>query len=152
MFISNTALLLPVNHGKCLFISLVVQWTIQLIGRPIQMGKKRLNPRTACPMAEQIYPLTFEGRESNPRMLGGSGVLNTPLPATKLIDSYLLILTIPYDLLIQWNSYILFLPWFLQLIARKYWHRLMRISISEADNWSNLRSYMDKEVHCMDNV
>ena len=30
-------------------------------------------------MAEQIYPLTFEGRESNPRMLGGSGVLNTPL-------------------------------------------------------------------------
>ena len=30
-------------------------------------------------MAEQIFPLTFEGREFNPRMLGGSGVLNTPL-------------------------------------------------------------------------
>ena len=30
-------------------------------------------------MAEQIYPLTFEGREFNPRILGGLGVLNTPL-------------------------------------------------------------------------
>ena len=36
-------------------------------------------------MAEQIYPLTFEGRESNPRMLGGSGVLNTPLNVCALI-------------------------------------------------------------------
>ena len=30
-------------------------------------------------MAKQIYPLIFEGRKFNPRMLGGSGVLNTPL-------------------------------------------------------------------------
>ena len=30
-------------------------------------------------MAEQIYPLTFEGREFNPQMLGGSVVLKTPL-------------------------------------------------------------------------
>ena len=33
-------------------------------------------------MAEQIYPLTFEGRELNPRMLGGLGELNTPLCST----------------------------------------------------------------------
>ena len=30
-------------------------------------------------MAEQIYPLTFEGWEFNPQMLGGSVVLKTPL-------------------------------------------------------------------------
>ena len=49
--------------------------------KPEEIGKK-LNPQTACPMAEQGYLLTFEGREFNRRMLGGSGVLNTPLPIT----------------------------------------------------------------------
>ena len=75
---SNTVLILPVNHGKCFFISLVVPWTLQLIGKPMEIGKK-LNPRTACSTAEQIYPLAFEGRRFNTWMLGGSGVLNTPL-------------------------------------------------------------------------
>ena len=42
-------------------------------------------------MAEQIYPLTFESREFNPRKLGGLGVLNTPLlflPYTKKRPTY----------------------------------------------------------------
>ena len=30
-------------------------------------------------MAEQLHPLTFEGREINHRMLGGLGLFDTPL-------------------------------------------------------------------------
>ena len=30
-------------------------------------------------MAEQLHPLTFEGKEFNPQMLGDLGVLNTTL-------------------------------------------------------------------------
>ena len=68
----------PGYYISLTILLLVVPWTLWLIGKPMEIGKKH-NPLTACSMAEQIYPLTFKGRESKPRMLGGSGVLNTPL-------------------------------------------------------------------------
>ena len=128
MLMSNKVLRLPVNHGKCLFISLVEQWTLHLIGRPIKTGKK-LNPRTACPMAEQISPLTFEGREFNPQMLGGLGVLNTPLVIVVNIDKSIFgysflgvfktnianILRNRYDLLVYCTV----------LVAHKIWSMIM---------------------------
>ena len=54
-------------------------------------------------MAEQIYPLTFEGRESNPRMLGGSGVLNTPLDGwyLKQIDTTFVLGTQRHQIVIK---------------------------------------------------
>ena len=35
-------------------------------------------------MAEQLYPLTFEGIELNHQMLGGLGVFNTPMDSDYL--------------------------------------------------------------------
>ena len=79
---SNTVLTLPLNHGKCLSISLAVPRNLEPIGRPIKKEKGNSAP-TACSMAEEVYHLhvTFEGREIEPRMLGDSAVLNMPLHA-----------------------------------------------------------------------